>query len=230
MELIFIRHGRPKIVAGDNDPVLSDSAKVQAKHVGNWLLRENIERVVSSPLRRAFETAEPTSRILGLELEVIEGLAEVGRSGPGYRGIEELRKDPVVWAKFMEDPISFFGSDPVTFKRGVLDAVGSLFDNRLEGKVAVFTHGVPINIVLSHALGLKRVSHFLPHYSSLTRISGLSLDGISIVSVNETAHLVDSQEAPISPFDQKPAHISSDDPRVDARGTTTSNPQSGIGR
>jgi broad specificity phosphatase PhoE len=194
MELIIVRHGKPKVEPGNNDPVLTDAARVQAERVGHWLRRENIERVVSSPMRRALETAGPTSRILGLELEVRDGLAEVGRFGPGYRGIETLRKDPVGWAKFLEDPISFLGGDPVTFKRDVLDAVGGLFDDRLERKTAVFAHGLPINVVLSHALGLKRVSHFLPHYCSLTRVSGPSLNEISIESINETAHLVNSEQ------------------------------------
>ena len=196
MELIFIRHGKPKVEPGDNDPVLTDAARMQAEHVGHWLRRENIARVVSSPMLRALETAEPTSRILGLRLEIRDGLAEVGRFGPGYRGIEALRKDPVGWAKFMDDPISFLGGDPVSFKRGVLDAVGGLFDDRPERKTAVFAHGLPINVVLSHALGLKRVSHFLPHYCSLTRVSGPSLDDISIESINETAHLANSEQTP----------------------------------
>jgi broad specificity phosphatase PhoE len=196
MELIFIRHGKPKVEPGDNDPVLTDAARMQAEHVGHWLRRENIARVISSPMRRALETAEPTSRILGLKLEIRDGLAEVGRFGPGYRGIEALRKDPVGWAKFMDDPISFLGGDPVSFKRGVLDAVGGLFDDRPERKTAVFAHGLPINVVLSHALGLKRVSHFLPHYCSLTRVSGPSLDDINIESINETAHLANSEQTP----------------------------------
>jgi broad specificity phosphatase PhoE len=221
MELILVRHGRPRIAAGDNDPALSDAAKVQAEHVGHWLVRENIARVVSSPLRRAFQTAEPTSRILGLKLEVLEGLAEAGRSGPGYRGVEELRKDPAGWAKFLDDPITFLGDDPVAFRRGVLDAVASLFDRRPDGKVAVFTHGIPINVVISHALGLERVSHFVPHYCSLTRISGAALSDIVVVSINETAHLADSRESSVSPSDQTSANIGND-PRVGVRETTPS--------
>jgi broad specificity phosphatase PhoE len=194
MELIIVRHGKPKVEPGNNDPVLTDAARVQAERVGHWLRRENIERVISSPMRRAIETAEPTSRILGLELEVRDGLAEVGRFGPGYRGIEALRKDPAGWAKFMDDPITFLGGDPVTFKQGVLDAVAALLDDRTDAKIAVFAHGIPINVVLSHILGLKRVSHFLPDYCSLTRVAGSSLNDMSVVSFNETAHLLVSEQ------------------------------------
>ena len=100
----------------------------------------------------------------------------------------------------MDDPITFLGGDPVTFKQGVLEAVAGLLDGRTEARVAVFAHGIPINVVLSHILGLRRTSgtHFLPDYCSLTRVSGPSLNDMSVLSFNETAHLVDGEPAPAS--------------------------------
>jgi probable phosphoglycerate mutase len=195
MQLIFVRHGKPKVVEDENDPVLSDVGRAQAERLADWLAQRGIERVVSSPLRRAMSTAEPTSRILGLELEVVDGLAEVGRGGPGYRGVEQLRKDPVRWANFLDDPVSFFGGDPVAFRETVLSSVAGLFNGHDAGRTAVFTHGVPINVVISHALGLKRVMHFLPDYCSLTRAAGSSLTDLTIESINETGHLGDWDQA-----------------------------------
>jgi len=191
MQLIFVRHGRPKVVEGDNDPVLSDAGRSQAEQLAAWLSQRRIERVVSSPMRRALDTAEPTRKMLGLDLEVVDGLAEVGRGGPGYRGVEELRKDPIRWANFLDDPVSFFGGDPIIFRETVLSSVAGLFNSHAVGRTAVFTHGVPINVVISHVLGLKRVMHFLPHYCSLTRVAGSSLDDLTIESINETGHLGD---------------------------------------
>jgi broad specificity phosphatase PhoE len=172
MQLIFIRHGKPEIVGGDNDPALSAVARSQAGRLAAFIARERIGRVVSSPLLRARETAEPTSRILGIEAEIVD-----------------LRRDPVAWPKFMADPIGFCGGDPVAFTRAVLDAVQDLFMRGLDQKLAVFTHGLPINIVLSHALGLERITYFVPHYCSITRVNGSSLQDMTITSVNETAHL-----------------------------------------
>jgi broad specificity phosphatase PhoE len=191
MQLIFVRHGKPKVVEGDNDPVLSEAGRAQAERLAEWLAQRRIDRVVSSPMRRALNTAEPTSRMLGLELEVVDGLAEVGRGGPGYRGVEELRRDPVRWSNFLDDPVSFFGGNPIAFREAVLSSVASLFNGRAVGRIAVFTHGVPINVVISHALGLKRVMHFLPNYCSLTRAAGSSLADLTIESINETGHLGD---------------------------------------
>lgn len=189
MQLIFVRHGKPKVVEGDNDPVLSDDGRAQAERLADWLSQRGIERVVSSPMRRALNTAEPTSKLLGLELEIVDGLAEVGRGGPGYRGVEELRKDPVRWGNFLDDPVTFFGGDPIVFRQTVLSSVAGLFNGHVSGRTAVFTHGVPINVVISHVLGLKRVMHFLPDYCSLTRAAGSSLADLTLESINETGHL-----------------------------------------
>jgi hypothetical protein len=43
--------------------------------------------------------------------------------------------------------------------------------------------------VLSHALGLDGITHFVPHYCSISRLNGDSLDRLSVVSVNETTFL-----------------------------------------
>jgi broad specificity phosphatase PhoE len=64
-------------------------------------------------------------------------------------------------------------------------------------RVAVFTHGLPINLVLSHALGLPRLTHFPPHYGSLTRLHGRRPDALNVVSVNETAQRWLSATAPL---------------------------------
>ena len=58
-----------------------------------------------------------------------------------------------------------------------------------DARVAVFTHGMPINIVLSHVLGLEGLVHFPPAYGSITRLRVRGDGALGVVSVNETAHL-----------------------------------------
>ena len=188
MQVLMIRHGRPETGNGDSDPDLCDAGRKQARDLSIFLSRSGVARLVSSPLRRALQTAEPTAEALGLDVAVIDGLAEADRFGASYRSVEELRREPAVWDQFLADPIGFLGADPVLFKREVLSA----FEQVLVGgatKVAVFTHGLPINVVLSHVLRLDRVTHFVPHYCSISRLNGDSLDRLSVVSVNETTFL-----------------------------------------
>jgi probable phosphoglycerate mutase len=55
------------------------------------------------------------------------------------------------------------GGDPASFRAGVLAALAALVaSGPRDAHVAVFTHGLPINVVLSHALGLARIVHFPP--------------------------------------------------------------------
>lgn len=55
-------------------------------------------------------------------------------------------------------------------------------------RVTVFTHGLPINIVLSHALGLESITRFLVGYGSVTRLRHFGDGRYGVVSINETGH------------------------------------------
>jgi probable phosphoglycerate mutase len=63
MELILIRHGLPLRVENQDgqpaDPALSEKGRLQALQMTEWMQRERVDRLYSSPLRRARETAEP---------------------------------------------------------------------------------------------------------------------------------------------------------------------------
>jgi broad specificity phosphatase PhoE len=187
MQLLLIRHGRPD--TGISDPKLSETGRAQATALGTFLERAGIRAILASPLRRAVETAEPTAKALGLEIRLVDGLAEADRYSPHYQSIEELRRSPEQWANFLADPICFLGGNAATFKHDVVGAIDLALSSGGDGKVALFTHGLPINIVLSHALGLAKITHFAPHYCSITRIGGNSTDDLTVISVNETAFL-----------------------------------------
>jgi 2,3-bisphosphoglycerate-dependent phosphoglycerate mutase len=188
MQILMIRHGRPETQNGASDPDLCEIGRKQARDLSAVLARSGVARLVSSPLRRALQTAEPTAEVLGLDVAVIDGLAEADRFGASYRSVEELRREPALWDRFLADPVGFLGADPVAFRREVLDALESVLTDSV-AKVAIFTHGLPINVVLSHVLGLDRITHFVPHYCSISRLNGDSLDRLSVISVNETTFL-----------------------------------------
>jgi broad specificity phosphatase PhoE len=187
MQLLLIRHGRPE--NGISDPKLSEMGRARAATLSRFLGRAGIDAILASPLRRAVETAEPTAKALGLDIRLVDGLAEADRFGAQYRSIEELRRSPQEWAKFLADPIGFLGGNAATFKRDVVGAIDLALASGGNGKVALFTHGLPINVVLSHALGLEKITHFVPHYCSITRIRGNSSDDLTVISVNETIFL-----------------------------------------
>ncbi|MBN8756624.1 MULTISPECIES: histidine phosphatase family protein [unclassified Variovorax] len=201
MKIVLVRHGRPDEDAAErpHDPPLRDDGHAQAEAVAARLAQEGITRIVSSPMARAAQTAQPLARALGLPVETIEGWAEADRHVARYRSTETLRAlGESEWRRFLDDPIAYFGGDGASFRSDVLGALAATVEaGPADAHVAVFTHGLPINVVLSHALGLERIVHFAPGYASMTRLRLLSPDArpgvppqaIGVASVNERGHL-----------------------------------------
>ena len=191
MKLVLIRHGRPdeSHPTRAQDPPLTVLGQRQAEAVATQLASEGITRIISSPLARARETAQPLSEQLGLPVQIIDGWAEADRHTQRYRSTETLRAlGSTEWAVFLQDPVAYLGGDGARFRADVLGALGASLAAGASGTVAVFTHGLPINVVLSHALGLQRIIHFAPGYGSLTRLRLKSVDAIGVISVNELGH------------------------------------------
>lgn len=49
-----------------------------------------------------------------------------------------------------------------------------------------WAHGLPINLVLSHALGLSRITHFHPGCGSITRLRMRAGGALGVVSIKES--------------------------------------------
>ena len=74
MLLYIVRHGDP-IYETDS---LTERGKLQAEAVGKRMYDARIDRIFSSPMGRARETAEPACRMLGLEKQIEEWTHEIG--------------------------------------------------------------------------------------------------------------------------------------------------------
>jgi broad specificity phosphatase PhoE len=194
MKVVLVRHGRPdESDAGQpNDPPLNADGWRQAAAVATLLAREGITRIVASPLTRARQTAEPLAQLSGLRVDIMEGWAEADRRQSRYRSTETLRANGgEEWRRFLADPVRYLGADPAEFRAGVLAALSTITrGSDPKARIAVFTHGLPINVVLSQALRLEGIIHFLPGYGSVTRLRARDGGDIGVVSINESGHHV----------------------------------------
>ena len=191
MQLILVRHGKPEVAKQEPtaNPPLGPVGLEQAIHAANALRHEPIERIISSGMRRADATAEPLAALLGKPVDIVPDLGEIDRWGGRYASIETLRADGgEKWQAFKDDPLGFFGVDAKAFRAGVLSGFSQLMGGS-ERTIAVFTHGFPINIILSHALGLNHDARFVPAYASFTRLAGKSINALTVVSINEAGHV-----------------------------------------
>jgi probable phosphoglycerate mutase len=194
MELMLIRHGLPvrrELSEGIADPELADAGHAQARLLTDYLVSESIDAVYASPLRRAYQTAEPLAAAKGLEITVVDGVAEWDRNASEYIPIEELKaaNDPR-WQAMVRGEWTAHDESPEEFAARVIGSLEVIVDAHRGQRVAVSCHGGVINAYLAHILGLPvGQGFFYPNYTSIHRIAASSGGHRSVVTVNETAHL-----------------------------------------
>ena len=152
-KLLIARHGEPEITGvllGQADPGLSERGRSQAAALAEAWKALRIERLVSSELRRARETAVVVGKVLGLEVELDGRLNEITYgSWDGREWADIEAADPETARIKMEDWWSATpagGETGAEFYARVEQAWRSL-RSRPEGVIAAVTH-TAVNAVL----------------------------------------------------------------------------------
>jgi broad specificity phosphatase PhoE len=163
--LYLIRHGRPAAVwgGGDDDPGLDEAGQAQARAARDWLLAlpaaERPTKVVSSPLRRCRETAEPTAQALGVAVEIDERVGEI----PTPVALPAAERGPWLRKAFAGTWAEIGGDlDYDAWRHAIAASLAA------RGNTAVFSHYVATNAVVSQLLGDPRVRAFRPDHASIT--------------------------------------------------------------
>ena len=154
--LILMRHGetawnRERRVMGDLDIALTDEGRAQCEAAAVLLEGFGVNRIITSPLRRAAESAALVAARLGIAIETDQRLVEF-RFG-SWQGLtyEEVGRDPGYHA-FAADPVSTRtpgGETAACVQKRGLEALSSL----RAGDTALFvTHGDIIRTLLCHLL------------------------------------------------------------------------------
>jgi len=184
--LYLIRHGRPSATWGghDDDPGLDEAGDAQARAARDWLLSrpatERPRRVVSSPLRRCRETAQPTAEALGVTPEIDRAVGEI----PTPKALTADQRGPWLREAFQGTWKAIQGDFDYDVWRG--DIAASLVSR---GDTAVFSHYVAINAVVSKLLGVDQVLAFRPDHCSITV---LETDGQTLTLIEKGAEAATS--------------------------------------
>jgi probable phosphoglycerate mutase len=201
MELLLVRHAEPVRVAagevaGPADPGLTSRGAEQARRLASWLAAEGVDAIVTSPLRRARETAAPLAAATGLEPTIVDGISEYDAHSDEYIPIEELRelKDERWQATIEGRWADVGGVDPKTFQAQVVPSIDELIAGNPGKRVVAVAHGGVVNVYLAHVLGIQRLLWFHPEYTSISRVHASREGARSVASVNEVAHLVATRD------------------------------------
>ena len=167
MVLYLIRHGKPAAAWGhEDDPGLDQTGHAQARAVARRLMAlpdaERPRAVISSPLRRCRETAQPLADALGVAVEIEPAVGEIPT--PAALGLAERpawlsSAFTGAWAEIDGD------IDYEAWRKGVAEAVSQRRD------AAIFSHFVAINAVLSVITGDNRVIGFRPDHTSIATLA-----------------------------------------------------------
>lgn len=191
MELILIRHGLPMHIENEDgkpaDPPLSEIGHQQAERMASWLEDEAIESLYSSPMARAYQTAEPLAHRHGLDIQVSDGVAEYDREASTYVPVEKLKEiDHERWLKLMKGDVDV---DFSAFASNVVTSLEHIVQQHRGQRVAVACHGGVINVWTAHVIGFTPKMFFKPHYTSINRFQCASTGERSVLALNEAVHL-----------------------------------------
>lgn len=154
--LILMRHGetawnRERRIMGDLDVPLSDEGRAQCEAAASLLASFQVDRIVSSPLVRAAESAGIVAARLGVPVSHEPLLVEVRFGSWQGKTYAEVAGDPDYHA-FASDPVANLtpGGESVTIvqKRG-LEGLSAI---RAGETVLFVTHGDIIRTLLCHFL------------------------------------------------------------------------------
>lgn len=128
-------------------PLTNEGLK-QAEILREWLKDESIQRIVSSPFKRAVQTVEPLSRQLNMPIEKDQRLEERVLSTKYYFDWQEKLE-----RTFADMDLAFEGgeSSRQAMERGV-KVVEDIFSRKEKGTVLV-THGGLMSLLLSYYTG-----------------------------------------------------------------------------
>jgi probable phosphoglycerate mutase len=194
VQLLLVRHALPlrSEPGKGSDPDLSADGIEQAKRLPDALARYPISRLVSSPQRRAVQTAQPVADALGLAIEIDDRLAEYDRDLKHYIPIEQIAAEyPEELARLASGHLPSTVDETAFLSRineGIRDLAATA-DH--EDTVAVFSHGGVINGLLHSILRTDKILCVNVDYAGITRVLSSRNGELYVASVNGTEHVWD---------------------------------------
>jgi probable phosphomutase (TIGR03848 family) len=134
---------------------LNSEGRKQAQQLAERLARDAIRAIYSSPLERAYETAEPIAAKLGLRVQISEGLGEIRFGDWTDETIAKLDTIPQWqrWNSFRSGTEMPNGEAMIEAQARIVREMLRLRTAHPNDRIALVTHGDPIKAAVAYFLG-----------------------------------------------------------------------------
>jgi len=203
--LVLVRHGESEWnhsgrYQGQLDTNLSELGRSQAARLAARVENERLDGILSSPLRRAMETASMIAYWHSSCVQVEPGLIEMDHGK--WSGLLASQ----VAAEYGE-ALSLWQTEPARVQmpdgesiadvgERVWPVVEGLLSNSSESTYLICSHDVPLRLIILRALGLDYAHFWRPRLdnASLTLVQ-FGTQGAAVVLANDTEHLGEARSA-----------------------------------
>jgi broad specificity phosphatase PhoE len=201
--IYLVRHGqtawnKEEIFRGRTDIPLNETGRKEALLAGQYLRGVKVDSVYSSPLSRAFETAETIARYQGKEVQTLDGLIDIDFGQ--WQGVsrEEVKKRyGELYRQWKENPhlVRFpEGESLEEVRERALEAIHETVRHHATEILVMVSHRVVNKIVICGLLGLDN-SHFWEIGQDTCCINILEFGkGFTLLRLNDSSHLVSMDE------------------------------------
>ena len=197
--IYLVRHGqtawnKEEIFRGRTDVPLDETGLKQAELAGEYFNGMEIYGIYSSPLSRAWETAQKIARLHHLNVQPLQGILDMSFGkweGQSHREIQ--KNDKEIYRQWREEPhlVRLPGGESLDDVRvRAVNALGEVIRTHPGKTLILVSHRVVNKVLICGILGLDN-SHFWQITQDTTAINLIQhRDGKYILSLmNETCHL-----------------------------------------
>ncbi|NPA13262.1 MAG: histidine phosphatase family protein [Aquificae bacterium] len=196
--IILVRHGESeynayKRIQGHLDTDLTPEGVVQARLLGEYLQRFNIQKIITSDLRRAYRTAQIVGDVLGLDIQITPLLREMAFGQWEGKTYEEIFKNNYQdFQNWLINPVKY----PLPEQESIADFTERLSTvwqevlNYPEDSILIVAHGGSIQGLICLACGFGMENLWAFKHTN-TGVSLIQTDGKTsqLIFLNQTPHL-----------------------------------------
>lgn len=198
-QIYLVRHGqtawnREEIFRGRSDVPLDETGLRQAELAALYFKEIRIDAIYSSPLSRAWQTAEKIAALHGLRVQPLQGIIDMSfGQWEGHPHEEIKRMDPETYRLWREEPhrARLPGGETLDeVRERAMAALEEVIRIHPEGTIVLVSHRVVNKVLLCGILGLDN-SHFWQIIQDTTAINLIRYQKgrYFLALMNETCHL-----------------------------------------